>query len=340
MLNKKKGKKRVTVYTHEGRIIREACNHLPMGICVGTLEGIPRLTNESMQQLAYLISGKNITNTVLFWQDLEDFQGNDKADDVVFTDTPSIRLKDGRIINFTKRNITIKNIKHEEILANDVTDKYEVSQKLKSENQLLKKQAEELDQLRENIATLNRDEEVLEQKIRVHYELGRVILSSRRYIMGESGVDKAELMEMWDDALGVFENPLFSEKASFDFIGEMKAMAQGNGCTMEFEGPFDSESDLFTTVVREGLVNAVRHGNATEVRVVNRKLSDEEKIAGQDTYLLQVIDNGKGLDEENNHKGGLEDLEAMLKEKGGSLKLYNRPDAQGTILETIVVYEA
>lgn len=338
-MTNKNVKKKVTVNTHEGRIIREACNHLPIGICVGTEEGIPRLTNEKMQELAHIISGKNVANTLVFWQDLEDFQGNDGADDVVFTDTPSIRLKDGRIINFTMRDILIKNIRHKEILAIDVTDKYELSQKLKSENELLKKQAQELEELRDHIATLNRDEEVLEQKIRVHYELGRVVLSSRRYLMGETSVDKEELMDMWEEALGVFENPLFSEKASYDFIGEMKAMAKGNGCEMEFDGPFDQENDLFMAVVREGLVNAVRHGSATVVKVVCRKLSDSEKIAGQDTYNLMVVDNGKGLPEDDGHKGGLNDLEFQIRENGGSIKLYNRPNGLGTILEAVIVCE-
>ena len=340
-MNKTKKKRFITVHTHEGRVIRDACNHLPIGICVGTLEGIPRLTNESMRQLALDICGKNITNTVLFWQDLEKFQGNDKAVRVDFTDTPSIKLNDERIINFTQRDITIKNIKHKEILASDVTDKYEMTQKLKSENELLRKQAEESDRLRENIATINRDEEVLESKMRVHYELGRVILSSRRYLTGETSVDKSDLMDMWNQALGVFENPLFSEKASFDFIGEMQAMAQSNGCTMNFEGVFDTEDELMMTVVREGLVNAVRHGGATEVNVICTKSRDTKRLSEEHKtiYYLQVIDNGCGMKDDKIHKGGLEDLQARLKENGGNMRLYNRQNTSGTILEAVVVCE-
>lgn len=341
MADTKKSKRKINIYTREGRIIKAACNSIPMGICIGTMEGIPRLTNEEMQHLSMTIFGSNLTSSIVFWNDLENFTESPNAEKVSFTDTPSIKLADGRIYNFTKRVIRIKHIMHEEILASDVTDKYELSEKLKSENALLKKQAEELDKLRENIATLNRDEEVLESKMRVHYELGRVILSSRRYLMGEDSVEKKELLEMWDHALGVFENPLFSEKASYDFIAEMKAMAQSNGCTMNFEGVLDFEDDLMMTVVREGLVNAVRHGGATEVNIVCNKARDNKKLSEEhrNMYYVQVVDNGKGLSGDKVNKGGLEDLTARLKENGGNMRLYNRSDASGTILEAVVVCE-
>jgi len=329
-----KNKKHVTVYTHEGRIIREACNHIPMGICLGTLEGIPRLSNESMQELARIITSANMTNTKVFWYDLCNFKGNSKAEHIEFTDTPSVRLSNGRVINFTKKRIMIKQVEHVEIIASDVTDKYELSCKLKSENDLLRKQAEELERLRENIAILNRDEEVLESKMRVHYELGRVILSSRRYLAGEASIDKEELMDMWDEALGVFEHPLFSEKASFDFIGELKAMALSNGCNLKFEGCFDPENEMHMTIVREGLVNSVRHGNATEIVVYCEKESDE--IAGVITDRIKIVDNGTGIPDNSNY-GGLEDLNTRIKETGGSMTLYNRQDAKGAVLEAIVV---
>lgn len=319
----------------EEKLIKEACNHLPIGICIGTMEGIPRLTNEKMQELAKIVCGASLVNTEVFWHDLERFEGNAAAEKIRFTDTPSIKLKDGRIYNFTHKTVVIRNSDHVELLARDVTERYELSEQIGHENEQLKLQAEQLDKLRENIATLNRDEEVLESKMRVHYELGRVIMSSRRYLMGTSNIEKKQLIDMWKDALGVFEDPLFSEKASFDFIGEIKSMAESNGCRLTFEGKFDSDNDLLVAVVREGLVNAVRHGSATEVcvKVETIRCGIESECGEQ--LRLTITDNGIGLKEKHG-RGGLADLEAKLAEHNGVLGLENRQDAIGACLSVLI----
>lgn len=312
--------------------IREACNNLPIGICLsGTISGIPRLTNFRMQELAGMITGNHLANAIVFWNDLETFDKNAKAKKISFTETPTVELITGEIINFTKQELEIKGGKYTEILATDVTEQYKVSLQIAAENDHLRMKTAQLNELMKNIASLNRDEEVLESKMRVHYELGRVVLASRQFLAdhGEA-TGKEELLEMWDDVLKGFENPLFSEKTSFDLLAELRSMAENNGCELKFEGNVDAENELVVEIIREGLVNAVRHGKATEVSVVTqtKQVSEHTRRCN-----IMIVDNGEGFDKAEMRQGGLSSLESKLKENGGELSLYNRAVANGAILE-------
>lgn len=308
--------------------IKEACDNLPIGICLATSGGVPRLTNHIMQELVSEITHGHLANALVFWQELSDFQKNDLCEKIDFTENPTIYFTDGKIYSFSKRGIQIQEQDAIEILATDITEQYSLTQELERENATLRDQTKQLNDLMKDIASINRDEEVLESKMRVHYEMGRVVLASHRFLSGEMHLDKDELLEMWDDVLLGLENPLFSEKESFDFWEEICSMMKNGGCNVTYHGEMNTDDDMVISLIREGMVNAVRHGHATNVHVEGTVENRDNKKFCE----ITITDDGVGIDDEI-HKGGLNSLCDKLAERNGELKLYNNPAGKGTVLE-------
>ena len=87
-----------------------------------------------------------------------------------------------------------------------------------------------------------------------------------------------------------------------------------------FTGPIDlltppAMSDDIAVVIREGLMNVVRHAEATET-VVNLSVGD-------DLVVIEVVDNGVGVTE-SDRRSGLANLAARAEQWGGDVVLENR----------------
>ncbi|QYF74815.1 GAF domain-containing protein [Cryobacterium sp. PAMC25264] len=87
-----------------------------------------------------------------------------------------------------------------------------------------------------------------------------------------------------------------------------------------FTGPIDlltppAMSDDIAAVIREGLMNVVRHAEATET-VVNLSVGD-------DLVVIEVVDNGVGVTE-SDRRSGLANLAARAEQWGGDVVLENR----------------
>jgi len=87
-----------------------------------------------------------------------------------------------------------------------------------------------------------------------------------------------------------------------------------------FTGPIDlltppAMSDDIAAVIREGLMNVVRHAEATET-VVNLSVGD-------DLVVIEVVDNGVGVTE-SDRRSGLANLAVRAEQWGGDVVLENR----------------
>lgn len=97
------------------------------------------------------------------------------------------------------------------------------------------------------------------------------------------------------------------------------------------ELPGGIEENLFR-IVQESLGNALRHAEATEIRITV-KLKKKQ-------FLLHIKDNGKGFEMNENKKGayGLDSMQERSDEIGGQFRVSSRPD-EGTLVEVRVPVE-
>ncbi|WP_226655807.1 histidine kinase [Guptibacillus hwajinpoensis] len=97
------------------------------------------------------------------------------------------------------------------------------------------------------------------------------------------------------------------------------------------ELPGGIEENLFR-IVQESLGNALRHAEASEIRITV-KLKKKQ-------FLLHIKDNGKGFEMNPNKKGayGLDSMQERSDEIGGQFRVSSRPD-EGTLVEVRVPVE-
>ncbi|MCA0171331.1 sensor histidine kinase [Bacillus sp. RAR_GA_16] len=97
------------------------------------------------------------------------------------------------------------------------------------------------------------------------------------------------------------------------------------------ELPSGIEENLFR-IVQESLGNALRHAEATEIRITVKLKNNQ--------FLLHIKDNGKGFEMNTNKKGayGLGSMQERSDEIGGQLRVSSRAN-EGTLVEVRVPLE-
>ncbi|MGP7961222.1 GAF domain-containing sensor histidine kinase [Sanguibacter sp. A247] len=98
----------------------------------------------------------------------------------------------------------------------------------------------------------------------------------------------------------------------------------------------DGLADDVVAVVREGLANAARHAHASSVQVTVAISSVSADmlpgIAGGGEVLVEVRDDGVGLDQVSGRRSGTGNLASRARQHGGDFTLTPNPEGQGTLV--------
>jgi len=160
-------------------------------------------------------------------------------------------------------------------------------------------------------------------KMRLHREFGDCMQAGYLYMTGDETVNKENIFYMWRSLIkNLTGNTLTKQKV--DEKKELSQLAALFHCTLHlpkknlFEEMYES---VFYFCIREAMMNAVRHGAATEIFVTQERVKDKIKIC--------IFDNGTGLKKDFNEGGGILGIRAYLNERG--IPLYIN-DEQGTLV--------
>ena len=294
--------------------IKETLDNLKIGVCFSTLNGQLLLTNKKMLEIADIITGFYLRNANVFWERLINNKLEKEAKRIS-KDEYIYRLKDGSIWKFEKTKLNIDNKTYIQIICNNITYIYNLTIKLKINNYKLDKQQERLRKLLTNITVVTQEEEVLMSKIRVHDNLGRSILSTRRFLVQQKDISESKpIIDMWKNTINRLDESANNSKNPNDNTKEQIIdIASMLGCDVIFEGKFPDNIDIqyiMLSIVREAVTNAVRHVKAKKVFVI---LSENEK-----SYFITIFDdNNKKTDLKEG--GGLSNLRRKIEGIGGSL---------------------
>ena len=305
------------------RSIREAIDSCPGGICFSTTGGRPILVNRRMNELVFELTGHTVIEANTTWDELESISpvnGCTRLRDVWNSSDEGnqvFRMKNGRIWRF--RKLILKNGREStvQIDASDITELYQKSNELYQNNLRLMGIRQRQKDLLENIVEINRDKELLSTKVRIHDELGRCLVATKKALEGGNLTDDSQLLSGWKEAIRDMTNiPLTDRSAGPSPEAELLKVADMIGCHGEFIGRQPTERRallLLYAAVREALTNAVRHAGADRLSVSISEINF--------MYHVVISNNGKTRVTSIKEGGGLSSLRRSLEQEGASLRI-------------------
>lgn len=159
--------------------IKEGIDKLPTGLCFYSSSGIPMLTNTAMNDICSIITGQSLMNGKMFYDECTKGLAKEGNIFIQTGNVPIIKLKNGMI-----KSIKCNKIEDDvyELIATDVTKEYELGIELRNRNEELKEMNARLLEYGKHIEIITRDKEILNVKIRIHDELGHLLLLSKKIL--------------------------------------------------------------------------------------------------------------------------------------------------------------
>ena len=133
-----------------------------------------------IKELCFKITGKPLLSGADFWNMLATETPILPNERVADGEKPMIRTDDGNVYSFERIEHETDGKKVYEIVATDITRKYELSEDLSKKNKELAALNRRMRVYGENIQKLTSEKETLNAKIRIHDELGKLLLSTRK----------------------------------------------------------------------------------------------------------------------------------------------------------------
>lgn len=298
--------------------VKEAFDNLPSGICFFNKNGILTLCNHQMYRVFFALTGKDLQSLSELQELLSDGATCQSRENQVF-------LQDnGTAWRFTLETITTSDKKtYTQVIASDVTELYSKTKELEQDNIALAEYAKRMRRLFANTIALIREEEILNMKMRVHDDIGRSVISARRFLQQNRPMEELDLTP-WKNAVSLLRHEIeLSEEQ--DAVAELMSAAYSIGIKIILEGnlPKDIAGEVLIAAIRECMTNAVRHAGAKELYV---------HITGDENTAVAVItNNGAVPNGKITLGGGLTSLKLRIEKCGGTMRVKHSPQFELTV---------
>ena len=298
--------------------VKEAFDNLPSGICFFDKNGILTLCNYQMYRVFFALTGKDLQSLAEIQELLSDDVTNHSRQNQVF-------LQDEKTAwRFALETITTSDKKiYTQVIASDVTELYNKTKELKQDNIAISEYAKRMRRLFANTIALIREEEILNMKMRVHDDIGRSVILTRRFLQQNRPMEELDLTP-WKNAVSLLRHEVeFSEEQ--DAIAGLMSAAYSIGIKIILDGslPKNVAGEVMISSIRECMTNAVRHAGAKELYV---------HITGDENTAVAVItNNGVVPNGEITLGGGLTSLKLRIEKCGGTMRIKHSPSFELTI---------
>lgn len=300
---------------HVGKTsIKEGMDKMPVGLCFYAKNGMPILTNDEMNKVCVALTGHTVMDGNALWQTITEGADRNGNRFIISGDTPIIKLSDGKIKSFIRREIDDAVT---ELIATDVTMQYELGEKLAEENEELKTMNARLAEYGNNIVAITRENEILATKIRIHDDIGHLLLALKKSLLiGASREEKEFLLSEWLKVAKL----LASENEQFNMREKLFSYAKTLGIRLEINGEIPQEkrlSDVMFVAVKECLTNTLAHAKGNVLTVVVKEADKE--------YEMACTNNGCIPTEPITEGGGLSSLRNITERAGGTMTVAIEP---------------
>lgn len=301
--------------------IKESFDNLPTGLCFSTSEGFVLLANRKMEELCLELTGRDLQDAGNFWRGLTEHPEEMKATQLRYGEQPCFCLENQEIWTFQQDFLHTETRPVFQLMAVNITELYQLLEKLKENHSRLEKMNDRLKQYHENMESYVRSREILDTKMCIHKEIGQALLASRAYIHQDiQSLTEEEILNRWKYVVLLLKKeaePTEHKNMWTQFVNAGREA----GVQILVSGklpldPVQQEYLLMTGV--EALTNAVRHGGADQLSITITERKDGR-------LQVSFSNNGKSPSGQIQEGGGLSALRIRLEEAGGSMEIRTEP---------------
>ncbi|MGN0355443.1 MAG: sensor histidine kinase [Muricoprocola sp.] len=300
--------------------IKESIDNLPTGLCFSSPGGRVLLTNHRMITLCHKMTGDDLQDAGAFWNLLKSGTVSEGITCISPESSPVYGFPDGTIWSFERKQLHTEDRQVIQITASDITQLYQLSEKLKKNNADLEQMNGRLRRYGENMVSFVRNREILEAKMRIHNEFGQTLLASRTYLVnGAAAPDSADILKRWNYVVALLKKECEPEDSINNWNSFVNA-AVSAGVRINLKGELpktEAMIRLLITAATEALTNAVRHAGADELTIQISHINE--------TLEILFTNNGRKPSGEITPGGGLGSLRQRLEEAGGALRIESQP---------------
>lgn len=289
--------------------IKTGVDNLPIGVLFYEKGGRILLTNHKMNEISRGLTGDNLRRGDTFWS-------------LVLAHNES-ELEDYVVVRTGGKVYMLKQHPYEqyyECTATDITETYHLNEEIISRNEILKKHNLRLKEYSKNIGNMTREKEILETKIHIHDEMGRMLLLAKRSISEPDNMDiRRETLKEWRKNTALLDNS--EDSQTTDLFEEIKDIASTIGVNVIYRGSAPTASndirDIFINAIHECITNTASHTDGDELYV-------EFFSEGASVGMMCSDNGGKSLTEIK-EGGGLSSLRNKVEASGGSMTVGSVP---------------
>lgn len=298
-------KKRLSSLT--GMSIKEALAILPAGICFYDETGRILLANEQIEANCQKETGASLTDGIIFWKELSNDDKNS---------TDSIIKEDNKPTLYKRITHRVANKTIYEIDSFDISKEFALKKELETKSNELNEMKSRLREYGDKVIELTREKEILATKVKVHSNLGSLLLRSKKTLIDEDS-DVDNIINEWNDLASL----MFTSNESDDKFQDNEQTASNVGVKLIYKGNYPERGSniekIFASAIFECIVNTARHANGTLLNIV---MSQKE-----DTHYIEITNNGKQPTSIIKETGGLSSLRKMVESSKGEMKVTSFP---------------
>lgn len=206
-----------------------------------------------------------------------------------------------------------------EIITFDITEEYELHQKLNDQNRKIKENNKQILLSIDNIEELEREKNLLKLKNKYHDILGQNLSILQQYL-NRKNISQENFEEIKFMIQKMFIDIEDTEDTNTNLENLIK-IHKKNGTDIVINGKLPQNKEVakvFFEIIREATTNAIRHAGSSKV-FVNIKETLEE------TYMI-ITNNGKKSNEFITENQGIKDMRRKVEKLGGMFYISTLPE--------------
>ena len=216
-------------------------------------------------------------------------------------------------------------INNNEIITFDITEVYELHQKLNEQNKKLKENNKKILLSIDNIEELEKEKNLLKLKNKYHDILGQNLSILQQYLNREN-ISQENFEEIKFMIQKMFIDIEDTDDTNTNLENLIK-IHKKNGTDIIIDGKLPQNKEtakVFFEIIREATTNAIRHAGSSKV-FVNIKETLEE------TYMM-ITNDGRKPNEFITENQGIKDMRRKVKKLGGMFYISTVPEFSVNIL--------